>query len=460
MRTFIEFIKHIFRESLRLFLGFIRLHKKIYTVKNFFAPDNLLALVFILGLFIGLGLLGIQFRILDPIGEAFSDVEITDVMFSQMGKNEEMRGSYNGEDFHVKQDPDITIVNIGHLNRFDIARLVYTIQGCKPKVTALDVWFPEAKPDSMHSDMILTDIFSQDSNIVIVNKWKHDKKGHIIGINNAYEPFALNTHGAFADMDIDASQGSASHDVVRKFFSHITVGKDTFPAFATKIAELYAPEKVKKLYGRQKEEERINYVGNIYIPFYEERYSDKNNYAPLNNHPYFRTYEYDDVIQQNFDSLDFKDKIVLLGYLGDRVYTHAAEDKFFTPLNHNYVGKASRDMYGVVIHANIIRTILNENYIDELPNWAGHVLGFFVLYIVFATFRPIYNDYKVWYDGLTKAMGIIMSLGILIVIGLIFDTYNYELKFGAIYFGCILLAGDFLEIYYGLIKNIVGKFRA
>ena len=74
-------------------------------------------------------------------------------------------------------------------------------------------------------------------------------------------------------------------------------------------------------------------------------------------------------------------------------------------------------------------------------------------------FRPIYDDYKIWYDGVTKTIGLVLAATILYVIGLTFEKFDYELRFGATYFACILLAGDFLEIYYGLIRNIGRKIK-
>jgi hypothetical protein len=70
-------------------------------------------------------------------------------------------------------------------------------------------------------------------------------------------------------------------------------------------------------------------------------------------------------------------------------------------------------------------------------------------------FRPIYEDFQVWYDGLTKFLSIVISLLLLGIIGIVFEYYNYKLTIPAVWFGCILLAGDWLEIYYGLIKNLV-----
>ncbi len=73
--------------------------------------------------------------------------------------------------------------------------------------------------------------------------------------------------------------------------------------------------------------------------------------------------------------ITFRDKIVLIGYVGDRIDIDTGEDKFFTPLNSKYIGKANRDMYGIVVHANIISTILNGHYIRVMPDWLMHLIG-------------------------------------------------------------------------------------
>ena len=116
-------------------------------------------------------------------------------------------------------------------------------------------------------------------------------------------------------------------------------------------------------------------------------------------------------------------------------------------------------MCGVVIHANIISMILNERYINKIPVWLSQVIGILITYLTFAAFRPIYNDYKIWYDGGTKVMSFIIVLIIMFLIGYIFSELDYKLTFPGIYMGAILLAGDYMEIYYGLFVNIAHKFR-
>lgn len=459
-----------FKTIIRLTRGFIGLHKKIYSLSNLLAWDNLIATALIFVMFWTIGEIAGRFNILDPIGDAFADVEITDVLYSQLDKNNEYRGGTNNDgEYNVRPDSNIVIVNIGHLGRFEIARMLYAIQECKPKVTALDVWFGSAKPDERGTDFILADIFGADSNIVIVNRaYKtgkindDDDDEDVSKFDTLFQPFelfALNTQTAPANMTIKGKKGSASTDVCRDFFTTINIQGEKVLPFPVKIAQLANPEAVSHLLARGNGMEKINYAGNIWVPGFDALYSDKNNYAPLSSKQFFRAFEFSDILDGNFSPEDFKDKIVLLGYLGDEIYVHAAEDKFFTPLNEKYVGKTSRDMYGVVVHANIIHTILNKNYINKMPEWTKHLTGILVVYLVIASFRPIYNDYKVWYDGLTKILGIILTFLIIFIIGTVFDYWNFEIKFGAIYFGCILLAGDFLEIYYGLLKNIVSHSK-
>ena len=83
----------------------------------------------------------------------------------------------------------------------------------------------------------------------------------------------------------------------------------------------------------------------------------------------------------NLNNLGFiKDKIILLGFLGDYPLNRIFEDIFYTPLNDNYAGKTYPDMYGVVIHANIISMILHKDYINTLPAWFEILLAMVICY--------------------------------------------------------------------------------
>lgn len=61
-----------------------------------------------------------------------------------------------------------------------------------------------------------------------------------------------------------------------------------------------------------------------------------------------------------------------------------------------------------------------------------------------------------WYDGLTKAIQVIEAFLLLAIIIVVFYLFNYQLNL-TLGIVAILLAGDSLEFYYGVVKNIFSK---
>lgn len=451
--------------------------KSVFKWKNFFHYDNLGASTLVLVLLLSIA--NIEFEALNPIGDAFADVEITDVLFSHLGKNEELRSNIENGDTTVIPDPNIVIVNVGGLDktRRDIAFMINAINMGHPKVVALDVFFDNRKADTL-GDLLLQEAFASTKNLVLTTEMLNYKPesnsfDSLKSTNVFFNQYAYN---GYANMVTEEEEGRGQFNVCRKFHTRSLYTKDSieYPSFSVKVCELFDSNSINRIIERNKVEEHINYVGNINTWNWMLPESYKFDRMKEWSKKHFDTYEHNIVINTFFDQINqplpypnylsidpsaFKDKIVLIGYVGNTLDIDTGEDKFFTPLNDKYVGKANKDMYGIVVHANIISTILRDNLIDVLPNFWKHAIGMFMVYLVFALYRPIYSDYRVWYDGVTKALGIIISLIILFIIGIVFATFNYEIQFGGIYFGCILLAGDFLEIYYGLIKNIARKLK-
>lgn len=457
--------------------------KSVFCRENLLHKDNFIIGILIYAFILGLDHLPFSMSFLDPMGDAFEDVEITDVVYSQMGKNLELRMR---PDSTTIENTDVVVINVGGLGRSrrDIAAMVNAASMGGAKVVALDVFFEYRKKDTL-GDIMLQEAFRNVENLVLVNelmdydseRGEHDSLKTTLPFFNE---FAIN---GFANM-VTNNEAESNNDfnVCRKFLTK-SKSKSTgeqILSFPATICQLYDSSSIGPLLKRGNLEEQIDFAGNIAIPvpggmldfllpeFY--RFDKIQKW----DKPHFKVVEHNnainafymalgmDVPYPNWGGIDldvFKNKIVLIGYVGDRIDIDTGEDKFFTPLNEKYVGKANRDMYGIVVHANIISTILGGRYTTTMSDWQMHLLGIFVVYLVFAMFRPIYDDFKVWYDGVTKTMGLLLSMFILFLIGWLFVDYNYQLRFGAIYFGCILLAGDFLEIYYGLIRNVARKVR-
>ncbi|MFK7900808.1 MAG: CHASE2 domain-containing protein [Cyclobacteriaceae bacterium] len=425
--------------------------KAVFTPRNLFHYDNLLALVIFLLVLKAIGSVEIEF--LNPVSDAFSDVELTDIVFSQFNKNDEYREVRSGE---VEFDTNIVLVNIGHMSRGEIGDLLNIINADAPAVVGLDAMFRKPK-DDVEQDMYFANAIANTPNLVLACEaldFHHnslDDKyglGKFDGITYSYSLFTENaSYLGYVNMQTEEDEDDIYDEfaICRKFIPEATINttQDTLHSFAIEIVRHYAPEAMKKLHKRNLASEVINYVGNL-------EYYDK---------AHFKAYDWYELFEGQVEEGAFANKIVLLGFLGETLDQRTDEDRFFTPLNAKYIGKAHKDMYGVVVHANIISTVLKGNYIDEMNKYWGYFWGLLLSYLVFAIYRPIYYDYKVWYDGVTKLLGIVVVFLVMTLIGYLFMNHDYEFKFPAAFLGVVLLAGDYLEIYYGLGKNIARKLK-
>ena len=132
------------------------------------------------------------------------------------------------------------------------------------------------------------------------------------------------------------------------------------------------------------------------------------------------------------------------------------EDKFITPLNEKYIGRAFPDMYGGVVHANIIAMILNEDYIFYLSETQKWVLAITLLFLNIMIFSWIYKKLPKWYDGLTKLIQLVQLLGFIYVMIYAMDFYSVKLDLNYALIA-VALSGDGLEVFYGVVKNALSR---
>lgn len=409
--------------------------KKLRRITNRqFWMDCVLATAFILALILFGGRVFSAFEILNPIGEAISDMDITDIVFSKLRKD---------PDAH--QNDNIVIVNIGNLNREGIAKQLDIIRKNNPKVIGIDAFFRELHDP--HQDSSLSASLQQIDNLVLVTKLNHyNPNREIFDTLETSNPLFLdNAHLGFANL-ITSAKEQDSFKVCRSFSSieWTTDGKQQL--FALILAELFDPDAAKWFNQRQNTVELINYGGNIVE-------ANSKNSGFTNK---FMVLDWMDVFEGNFVSDVFEGKIVILGYLGEDLSDTSWEDKLYTPLNMKYAGRTNPDMYGVVVHANILSMILNNNYIDPMSETAGIVVGALLCLMNVIGFSLIYKLLPRWYDGLTKSIQLIEVLILLLVVVLVFNYFSYKLNLtlGII---AVLFAGDSLELYYGVLKNLFSK---
>ncbi|RJE75443.1 hypothetical protein BGP76_16360 [Reichenbachiella sp. MSK19-1] len=371
------------------------------------------------------------FDVFDPIGDAFKDMESTDIVFSQL-----------------REDPlaeeDLILVNIGNLNRQGIADLVNIINAAEPRVIGMDMFFPELKPDTL-GDLALSYAFSQVENLVLVSKLEQPND------NNTFDSLAL-SHEIFSQYGESAFAnfitGAADQDdikVCRTFAPKEYANDELQYALSVKLSYYMDSVKTMNFLERNKEVEVINYRGNIFDYGATE--------APIT---YFALDWYQ-VYDGQFAPELIKDKCVLFCFLGSELGDRKAlEDKYFTPLNANYAGKGHADMFGGVVHANAMSMILSEDYVDQLGDNITYIIAIILLYINVVLFVFIYKVMPKWYDGLTKLIQLIEA-STLFTLGLIlFNSYSFKVDTTWMILG-VLIAGDALEVYFGVVKNLFTK---
>jgi len=379
---------------------------------------------------------------LDPIGDALEGYEITDQVFSNPSWREE-----------PPADENVVIVNIGELSRREIAQQINIINSFGPKVIGLDAVFRTLKPDTL-GDLMLADALANAPNVVMYAKLLDpDSTGVWHDVSFSHPLFTQDHKTASVNLIVEeANAEQYSFKTSRTFFPReylrnpVTNEIDTVEAFGVALAKYLKPENVKALLDRNIEEEIINYRGNV-MDYGRTRLGTR-----------YYTLDVYDVLDTMFTPDLLKDKIVLMGFLGrDFSDTRSFEDKYFTPLNAKQAGRANPDMFGVVVHANIISMILNNDYIDSMSDFASNVLAVLVCFLNVLLFTFIYRKMDKWYDGITKLIQLLEAIIFTFIIIIVFHFFNFKLNL-TVTIIAVLLAGDALEVFYGVVINLFDKY--
>ena len=399
-----------------------------------FWRDVILGTFFIIGLMIVIGSVSAfkVFDMFDPIGDAFADMEFTDIYFSQLLDD-------------PVADENVVLVNIGLESRAGIAMMIDSISQHNPAVIGVDSFFDFPKEDTL-SDMMLMDALSRVENLVMVTKVLYNIETDVFdSVHMSWPWFTFNATPAFANLDTDANI-QEDLKMCRQFVPQIeTADGENQIAFAVRMASYLDSAKAQKFLDRGNEVEVINYRGNV-LDYGATKFGNK-----------YYALDVGDVFGSNYVPEIIENKIVIfcfLGeYLGDR---ENFEDKFFTPLNEVYIGRAFPDMYGGVIHANIVSMILNENYIYYLKDWQKFLVAFIGLFLNIMVFSWIYKKLPKWYDGITKVIQVIEFVGLIYFMVYFMDIFSMKLDLTYLLFA-VALSGDGLEVFYGVVKNSLSK---
>jgi CHASE2 domain-containing sensor protein len=398
------------------------------------------------------------FTAFDPIGEALKEFELTDIVFSKIRPD-------------PKIDERIVLVNLSTATRRDLGQAIRIISEHKPRVIGIDSFFDceGGFYDTLNcpqlldtlGNLMLADAITSAGNVVLVERLLQSDSMHKANLIDVYdsieysdEMFRENAKNAFANLPTGASY-QEDVKICKSVIPRIMVNGKEELAFSVMIAMLYDSVKAKRFLARGKEEEIINFRGNIAISDVKvknlrDRMEGVSEYNAL-----CYAIDWGQFVNGEYDPDIFKNSIVIMGYLGDYFGHPAWEDKFFTPLNSKVAGRANPDMFGPVIHANVVAMILNEDYVYEIPFSWQVIIAVLICFLNVLLFIWIEEKLPLLYDGLSVIIQLFEILCVSSLIVYLFAAFNIKLEL-SLTIAAMALIGPCFDIYKG-IENILMK---
>lgn len=363
-----------------------------------------------------ISLLFFNISFFNPISKALQDFSFLDVYYAEKLDEEKPINT------------NIILINIENESRAKIAQALHQILKADPKVVGFDIIlkdFKKTQEDSalakyLKNEKVITAVILQEEQTIS---------------NHPF--FRVKNAPGFVNFNFETQNA-----VIREYSAEKRFSKKTFSSFSNQIAKKFLSKKKWKkmmLSEKQKVPRVINYQGNL------ERFMN------------FTTKEFMDL--ENKDIV--KDKIVLLGYLGSPTgNTFDVEDKHFTPLNKVTAGKSIPDMYGMVIHANIIAMILSNDFMFKVPRTWIFLLTFLFSFLASIYFIWLDRRLKISYRTVRKAVLFVFAV-LMVWISLVFFKYGIVLKTTLIIAVTVFSAG-FVKYYKHLVRyvNTKRKFRS
>jgi len=400
------------------------------------------------------------FSAFDPISQALSDFELTDYAFSNLRPDPLV-------------DQRIILVNFGDLPRRDVAQQLQIISQYKPKVIGIDGYYncEGGLRDTVNcpqlidtlGNLMLANAIEQAGNVVLVSKLLQSDSASNAEAIDLYDSieysdpiFSDHARNAYANL-VTGAVYQEDVKLCRSFIPKYTVkGKDEY-AFAVQVCMLYDSVKTKKFLARNKEEEVINYHGNVEIQDIRLKNLKRKSTTTTNYPIMFYAIDANQLMNGEVLPEMFKDNIVIVGFLGAYFGDATWIDKYFTPLNKKVAGRANPDMFGLVVHANIVAMILNEDYVSELAEWEKYVIGLLVCFFTVVLFIEIDLKLPAWFDALSV---LIQLAQILLISGLVVYTYaGYSFKLDlALTLGVAALVGPCYDIYKSVQNEVIRRF--
>ncbi|MCP9236630.1 CHASE2 domain-containing protein [Lewinella sp. JB7] len=361
----------------------------------------------------------------DPFNNGIRDYEITDILFSQLRDPE-----------RVDREERIVLVHIARPERAEVARLLNLIGSRSPRVIGVDILFAGRK--DAEGDSLLAAAIARNPAVVLASNLApyDDERRGIPGMVYSDSLFTREARSAYTNFLAGTDR------TVRLFNPFITtLTGERERAFGVALAEAYDPNRVGLLRWRYGDRPvRINYSGGY------RRFLRVDGRALLET-------------EDEEPLAVFRDRIVILGFIDSQQPDAPIEDRYFTPLNEAYTGRSLPDMYGAVIHANIVSMILDGRYIFELPPWLEALLAIVFTYVNVLVIHAIYHRLPDSYHGVTRIMQLVELFCFFFLVALLFYHFRLKIDFST-GFLALVLAYDIVMIYESFIRKRIPLLNA
>lgn len=375
----------------------------------------------------------------NPIDEFIDNFDYSDLVYEEFSK---VDGAGS------EPSMDVFIVNMGHLSRGELAEKINILQKFEPRVIGIDAVFRELKDapnngetvsnnqpafnfeglnmgqmsmaeiammmqsQQKSEDEMLRDALNAKDNIILGVMGQYDGDT-VKGLIRSHEYFGNHPVGHL-EMTRQGGKVFREYDKFICYYDSVKQKYDTISAFTSMIVAMYDYNLLTEYLEKHstKQSEVINYREGT-MPFIKIDYEDVNDSCDLHM---------------------IKDKIVLLGYLGEcKGALMDEEDAVFTPLQrptpyeHDVLGLEKSEGYdakGIEIHAHIINMILTGNVLVTFENWQNNAIAliitfFFVLWLVY------------WYVFGAKFFDILSKPIQFVIVGVVlFTSYVLMKNFG------------------------------
>jgi CHASE2 domain-containing sensor protein len=317
--------------------------------RHFVFKEALFATLFTMVVTYLVSFIPLKFEFSKAIRQDFSGFDVYDLYYS---------GKSLG---NAERDKNIVLIEIAG-DRASIARQVELIEKHHPAVIGIDAFFEEQQQS--YGSFRLAETLEHFDNIIVGSRYLEKPEG--ITTNYFDKPGQAYPSGYCNFIGNEYS-------VIRYYPPFIRIQDSVYESFTSAIARKYAPGKYDILRKRNNKKELINYVGNLesYDVLSKDQLPEADSSGQLETR--------------------LNGKIVLLGYFVKDPTPPVLSDLRFSPVNKRISGKSYPDMYGVVIHANILSMIISGNYAHQASDFVAYVFAsliiFFFLYYMLHQYK-------------------------------------------------------------------------